>query len=173
MAKGKLTEQTNKALDEFLNEAEENVENSLETSFNKFIKRVKNNLVKYDFVASGNLYQSIKALPVKKKNGILTARIEIADYWEKLENGTPPKGFSKEKRKELQPRILEWINTKESLLAIANDEKEKKSLSYAIATNILKNGTIKRFNYRGKKFLTDELPQLEKDFAIEFSKPEQ
>jgi len=95
------------------------------------------------------------------------------DYWEDLENGTKPKGYTKENRKQLQPRILAWINTKDSLLAIANDEKEKKSLSYAIATNILKNGTIKRFNYRGKKFLTDELPQLEKDFIEEFSKPEE
>jgi hypothetical protein len=41
-------------------------------------------------------------------------------------------------------------------------------LSYAIATNILKNGTIKRFGYKGKKFLTIEIPQLEKDIANDY-----
>jgi hypothetical protein len=173
MAKSKLDAESRKALDDLINSAEDNVDNSLKSSINKFLKRVKKNLEKYEFVASGNIYQSIKALPTKKKESLLTARVEIADYWEDLENGTKPKGYTKENRKQLQPRILAWINTKDSLLAIANDEKEKKSLSYAIATNILKNGTIKRFNYRGKKFLTDELPQLEKDFIEEFSKPEE
>lgn len=171
MAVGKLDEQSRKALDELIQLS--NPDTALKSSINKFLKRVKKNLEKYDFVASGNLFQSIKSLPTVKREGILTARIEIADYWEKLETGTPAKGFTKEKRKDLQPKILQWIKTKDSLLAIATNDKERKSLSYAIATNILKKGTIKRFNYKGKKFLTDELPQLEKDFIEEFSKPEE
>lgn len=173
MAVGKLSEKSRKELDDFLTDTEDSIDTSLNDSINKFLKRVKKNIYKYGFDASGNLYQSLKSLPTKKRDGLLTARVEIADYWEDLENGTKPKGYTKENRKQLQPRILAWINTKDSLLAIAKDEKEKKSLSYAIATNILKNGTIKRFNYRGKKFLSDELPQLEKDFIEEFSKPEE
>ncbi len=100
MAKSKLDAESRKALDDLINSAEDNVDNSLKSSINKFLKRVKKNLEKYEFVASGNIYQSIKALPTKKKESLLTARVEIADYWEDLENGTKPKGYTKENRKQ-------------------------------------------------------------------------
>lgn len=170
---GKLTDESRKALDELLSDAEDNIDKALKDSINKFLKRVRININKFDFNASGNLYQSIKALPVKKRNGILTARIVIADYWEGLEKGTPPKGFSVENFKNLQPRILQWIRDKETLSAIANTDWRRRAFSYLITRSILKKGTIKRFGYKGKPFLTMELPQLEKDFAIEFSKPEE
>ena len=135
---------------------------------NDFLKRVKNNLEKYKFNASENLSQSLRALPIKRNQNILTVSIEIEDYWEDLEKGTQPKGYSKENRKKLQPRILDWINYKPALQKIANTQEERRSLSYAIATNILKNGTIKRFGYKGKKFLTIEIPQLEIDIAKDY-----
>ena len=76
--------------------------------------------------------------------------------------------YTKEKRKALQPKILDWITSKPALQKIAKTQDERRSLSYAIATNILKNGTIKRFGYKGKKFLTIEIPQLEKDIANDY-----
>lgn len=135
---------------------------------NDFLKRVKNNLEKYKFNASENLSQSLRALPIKRNQNIVTVSIEIEDYWEDLEKGTQPKGYSKENRKKLQPKILEWISYKPELQSIAGDKKGQRSLSYAIATNILKKGTIKRFGYKGKPFLTEEIPQLEKDITKKF-----
>lgn len=131
---------------------------------NEFIKRVKRNLEEFGFVATGNLFQSLKALPSTKKGKKITeVNIEADDYWEDLEKGTKPKGYSKEERKKLQPKILEWIKAKPSLQELAGTAEKQKSLSYAIATNILKNGTIKRFGYKGKPFLTQEIPQLRED----------
>ena len=131
---------------------------------NEFLKRVKRNLEEFGFVASGNMFQSLKALPsTKKGKNISAVNIEAEDYWEDLEKGTKPKGYSKEERKKLQPKILEWIKYKPSLQELAGSAEKQRSLSYAIATNILKKGTIKRFGYKGKPFLTMEIPQLKED----------
>ena len=166
MATGVLKDEISKELDDFISKVEEG--GTVDQSVLKFIKRVKDNIVKFQFDASGNLMQSITPLPTSVNGNIVKITIEIEDYWEDLENGTAPKGYSKEKRKALQPRILDWINNKPALQKIANTQEEKRSLSYAIATNILKNGTIKRFGYKGKKFLTIEIPQLEKDIAKDY-----
>lgn len=166
MATGVINDEVSKELDNLLNNLED--KNTPNDSVNKFIKRVLDNLDKFGFVASGNIYQSIKPLPTTKNGNIVTVKIEIEDYWEDLEKGTAPKGYTKEKRKALQPRILEWITSKPALQKIAKTQDERRSLSYAIATNILKNGTIKRFGYKGKKFLTIEIPQLEKDIANDY-----
>lgn len=166
MAIGVIKDEVSKELDNLLNNLED--KNTPNDAVNKFIKRVLNNLDKFGFVASGNIYQSIKPLPTTKNGNIVTVKIEIEDYWKDLEEGTKPKGFTKEKRKELQPKILKWIGDKPELQKIAKTQDERRSLSYAIATNILKNGTIKRFGYKGKKFLTIEIPQLEKDIANDY-----
>ena len=131
---------------------------------NKFLDRVKKNLESFGFIASGNMFQSLKALPSTKKGKKISAvNIEAEDYWEDLEKGTKAKGYSKEERKKLQPKILEWIKAKPSLQELAGTAEKQRSLSYAIATNILKKGTIKRFGYKGKPFLTKEIPQLRED----------
>ena len=166
MATGVLKDEISKELDDFISKVEEG--GTVDQSVLKFIKRVKDNIVKFQFDASGNLMQSIKPLPTSVNGNIVKITIEIEDYWKDLEEGTKPKGYSKEKRKALQPRILDWINNKPALQKIAKTQEEKRSLSYAIATNILKNGTIKRFGYKGKKFLTIEIPQLEKDIAKDY-----
>ena len=166
MATGVLKDEISKELDDFISKVEEG--GTVDQSVLKFIKRVKDNIVKFQFDASGNLMQSITPLPTSVNGNIVKITIEIEDYWKDLEEGTKPKGYSKEKRKALQPRILDWINNKPALQKIANTQEERRSLSYAIATNILKNGTIKRFGYKGKKFLTIEIPQLEKDIAKDY-----
>ena len=167
MAIGRLTKQGMAGLDELIEKLDNN--DISDDAVNNFLKRVKENLAKFGFVASGNMYQSLKTLPTTRVGRRITAvNIEAEDYWEDLEKGTKPKGYTKENRKKLQPKILEWINTKESLLRIAGNEKSKKSLSYAIATNILKNGTIKRFGYKGKPFLTMEVPKLKEDIIKDY-----
>ena len=166
MAIGVLKDEISKELDDFISKVEEG--GTVDQSVLKFIKRVKDNIVNFQFDASGNLMQSITPLPTSVNGNIVKITIEIEDYWKDLEEGTKPKGYSKEKRKALQPRILDWINNKPALQKIANTQEERRSLSYAIATNILKNGTIKRFGYKGKKFLTIEIPQLEKDIAKDY-----
>ena len=167
----KINQQQFSELDNFLNNLEDKLtgeQDIYSQKVNDFLKRVKDNLEKYKFNASENLSQSLRALPIKQKQNGVTVTIELEDYWEDLEKGTPAKGYSKENRKKLQPRILDWINYKPALQKIANTQEERRSLSYAIATNILKNGTIKRFGYKGKKFLTIEIPQLEKDIVKDY-----
>lgn len=166
MATGVLKDDASKELDRLLEKVEGKVE--FTGALNEFLNRVRANLEKYGFNASMRMAQSLKALPTRKEPNKIVASIELEDYWEDLEKGTPAKGFTKEKRNKLQPRILEWINNKEQLQSIANTAQEKRALSYAIATNILKKGTIKRFGYKGKPFLTSEIPQLEKDIIKEF-----
>lgn len=157
-----INKQQLQALDDLINSIDDfQVE---QDSVNKFLDRVKKNLQEFGFVASGNMFQSLKALPsTKKGKNISAVNIEAEDYWEDLENGTKPKGYSKEERKKLQPKILEWIKAKPSLQELAGSAEKQRSLSYAIATNILKKGTIKRFGYKGKPFLTMEIPQLKED----------
>lgn len=166
MATGVLKDEASKELDKLLEKVEGKVE--LTDSLNKFLDRVRANLEKYGFNASLRMAQSLKALPTRKEQNKIVASIELEDYWEDLEKGTKAKGFSKENRRKLQPKILEWIGNKPSLQSIAGDKKGQRALSYAIATNILKKGTIKRFGYKGKPFLTSEIPQLEKDIINEF-----
>lgn len=162
MAIGRLTKQGLEGLNELIDTIDDfQVE---QDPINKFLDRVKKNLEEFGFVASGNMYQSLKALPSTKKGKFISeVNIEAEDYWQDLENGTKAKGFSKEERKKLQPKILEWIKSKPSLQELAGSVEKQRSLSYAIATNILKNGTIKRFGYKGKPFLTQEIPQLRED----------
>lgn len=166
MATGVINDEISKELDSLIEKAEGKIE--FNDSLNKFLDRVRDNLEKFGFNASMRMSQSLKVLPTRKESNKIIASIELEDYWEDLEKGTSAKGFTKEKRNKLQPRILDWINSKEQLQTIANTKEEKRSLSYAIATNILKKGTIKRFGYKGKPFLTSEVPQLEKDIIKEF-----
>ena len=166
MAIGVLKDEASKVLDDFISKVEK--AGTVDQSVLKFIQRVKDNILEFGFDASGNLMQSITPRPSVRNGNIVKIIIEIEDYWEDLEKGTKPKGYTKEKRKALQPRILDWITSKPALQKIAKTQDERRSLSYAIATNILKNGTIKRFGYKGKKFLTIEIPQLEKDIANDY-----
>jgi len=74
------------------------------------------------------------------------------------------------KGKQLPPRkaLEAWIEAK---VAPGLDEVELKSLSFAIAKSIQKNGTIKRFGYRGADLidfvLNNNIEQLTADVAQE------
>jgi len=58
--------------------------------------------------------------------------------------------------------------TKQTKKARPSFEKRLTSMAWGISKNIGKKGTIKRFGYKGKPFLTEEIPQLEKDITQEF-----
>ena len=161
----KLTAQSSKGLDDFFNNFQNNIENiepdNLQLVINEFIKKLQKNLRDKDLEASGKLIASIQPLPIEQEPGLLKIKIELEDYWRQVEEGTKPLGYTKENRKKLQPKILRWIKEKPSLQSKVEASK-RLSLSYAIATNILKKGTIKRFNYKGYPFLTKELDTFKK-----------
>jgi len=91
----------------------------------------------------------------------------MEDYWKDVDEGTNPIGYTKENRKKLQPKIYDWIQNKPQLQAQVEASK-RRSLSYAIATNILRRGTIKRFNYSGSRFLSREIETFENNLIKAF-----
>lgn len=139
------------------------LDNPIDNAVRTFITKLKTQLEQDGTEASGKLSASIRPLPTLQGQGVLKIRIELEDYWKDINDGTKPKGFTKENRKKLQPSILYWIANKPSLQQIAGTEKKKRSLSYAIATNILKKGTIKRFGYKGTGFVTNNLEKFKQD----------
>jgi hypothetical protein len=164
----KQLKELDKLHDEVFNEVDVvKSKDEIDIVLSKFIKKVKNNLKKDGSNASGKLSASIKPLPAKTREGIITYMIEMEDYWKKVDEGSKPIGFSKENLKELQPKIFKWIQNKPQLQEQVEANK-RKSLSYAIATNILKKGTIKRFNYNGSRFLSREIETFEKNLIKAF-----
>lgn len=163
----KLTAKQLKELDNLFDEVLDEVDvvkqkNKLDKVFANFIKKLKNNLKKDNSNASGKLSASIQPLPISVDNGKVNYKVKMEKYWKDVDQGTKKKGYSKKKLKQLQPKIYQWIQNKPTLQAQV-EAKKRKSLSYAIATNILKKGTIKRFNYKGSKFYTREIQTFEKN----------
>lgn len=168
----KLDEQASKKLDEFFKDVEDKAnvifnqpKAVLDEVVQNFIFKIKSNLKENDLEASGRLSASIQALPYIVSTGSVKVKIELEDYWKDVDEGTKPIGFTKENRRKLQPLIRKWISEKPSLQQMAGTKKAQRSLSYAIATNILKKGTIKRFGYKGSKFLTSELPMFKENIT--------
>ena len=62
MATGVLKDEISKELDDFISKVEEG--GTVDQSVLKFIKRVKDNIVKFGFDASGNLMQSITSFAI-------------------------------------------------------------------------------------------------------------
>jgi len=162
----KLTAQSSKALDDFFNNLQDNIENvepdNLQIVIQDFIKKVQKNLRDNNLEASGKLIASIQPLPIEKDPGILKVLIQIEDYWRQVEEGTPPKpNYTKTDLNELKKDIRVWISQKPNLQANMQG-KSRDTLSYLIAKKILQKGTIKRFNYKGFPFLTKELDTFKK-----------
>lgn len=176
-------DEISKKLDELIAVAEGKTE--FTGPLNEFLNRVRKNIDDYDFNASGNLRQSLNALPTRVSGNKITARIEIEDYWQSLEKGLP-KGT-----KVPVDAIVEWLMKRaipikplKSIREMAVKSKKLKKVKKQMATlsvelirrkiaisivkKIEEKGTIKRFGYKGKPFLTKEIPQLEKDIIKEF-----
>lgn len=135
-------------------------------AIDRFIKNLKKNLEDDKANGTYKLSQSIDPLSTEIKGNLIQVKIEAEDYADDVDKGIKSVGFTREKRSVLQPQILKWIQTKESLQAIANTQKAKRSLSYAIATNILKKGTMKRHNYKGNQFYSKEVEAFKLDLAL-------
>lgn len=113
------------------------------------VAKLQDSLIEEGNIASGTLQQSIDLTDIEAMNGKYTIAIKYEDYGTEVDEGRKAVGYTIEKRKELQPKIYRWIQNKESLHSIAGDKKKQVSLSYAIATKILKKGT------KGSKWLTE------------------
>lgn len=107
--------------------------------------------------ATGNLIQSIKAdFPNVTPQGI-TIGIEMADYYQWVEDGR-----GKGKRPPIAS-IQQWISAKGIQVRQSKGESKqsvldsRKSMAIAIARKIHSKGTIKRFGYKGSNFMSDVL----------------
>lgn len=159
-----------KKFDDFLKgvENQEEAKDPLSMAVKDFVDILHKELERNDLIANGKLYQSIIPLPVEVQPGVVKVSIQLEDYWRDVDEGTKPKGFTKENRKKLQPRILAWIGDKPSLQQLAGSKEKERSLSYAIATNILKKGTIKRFGYKGSGFVSRNMDEFKKNIIKAF-----
>jgi hypothetical protein len=128
----------------------------IDIALQAFIQKVQRNLDENDLNASSQLRQSINDLPTISSNGVLRLRIELEDYWRDVDEGTKPKGVTKENIAKLLPDIVKWIQRKPSVQL--SKIKKRETLAYLITRAILRKGTIKRFGYKGSKFLSSELP---------------
>lgn len=156
----KLDKQISDLVDNAIHLSNADIANSepIELIVNQFIQKVKDNLERFGHNTSKTLQSSIIGLPTKQiSSGVWRVSVEAESYWKDVDEGTKPQGYSKEARNKLQAKIYYWILEKPQLMSIAKNNNIRRSLSYAIATNILKKGTIQRFGYKGSKFLTSEL----------------
>lgn len=115
------------------------------------IEELKQSIYNTGTDATGDLAQSILPITGEITRERVSIKVEYNEYGNKADKGSKAEGFTKEKRNKLQPSIYRWINSpgkKQSFGAFASSKKEARSLSYAIATNILKKGT------KGKGWLT-------------------
>lgn len=132
---------------------------------------MQDSLVKKNSNATGSLSQSIIAEPSESSKEKVSVKIFYNKYGEDLDKGRGAEGFNKDKRNKLQPAIYKWVISpgKQSAFgSYASDKKKARSLSYAIATKILKKGT------KGNKWLTDVIGEnnekLNKFISSELSK---
>jgi hypothetical protein len=146
-----------KSFDKRINDFEHLTYNELDVVIQQFIGDVKQNLENNDLNASGQLSASITPLPTITSAGVVKIRIELNDYWKDIDEGTKPQGVSKENISKMLPKIMTWISNKPSVQQLSKIKK-RETLAYLITKAILKKGTIKRFGYKGSKFLSSELP---------------
>jgi len=145
-----------KSFDKKISDFEHATSDEYDVVIQEFIGRVKQNLEENDLNASGQLSASIVPLPRITGNGVVKIRVELNDYWRDVDEGTKPMGFTKENTAKMLPQIMRWIANKPSVQL--SKIKKRETLAYLITRAILRKGTIKRFGYKGSKFLSSELP---------------
>lgn len=130
-------------------------------------------LVRWDWSGNPKAEQYVKYV-IEGRSGGKRPPIEAIMTWIKKK----PIAVSLTKKRKQTLSSLKNKRVKKALKQISK-EQATKSLAFAIATNISKKGTIKRFGYKGKDFLTpvkDDLvgriksrltEAFKKDFIIE------
>jgi hypothetical protein len=134
------------------------IENQVEAIIFKFANDIVNDLKlsieEKEINASGNLLSSIKPTTSQSGSNLFKLEIKMADYWEDVENG--------QKKGTIVPieDLMSWITNKPIKVRTSRRQsgasvlQARKSLAVMIQRAIVKNGTIKRFGYKGSKFLT-------------------
>lgn len=134
------------------------------------VDRLKQSAIKKGFRQNGNLVQGIGFGAVVKGNSLYTIQIQMADHFMYAEEGR-----KKGKRPPLQP-IIEWIGRTPSVqqsffnqpkwkgkintiykMARNNRPLAYRSAAWLISRAIGSKGTIKRFGYKGSKFISSVL----------------
>ena len=115
--------------------------------------------------ATGNLIQSIQAgFPSVTPQGI-TVAIEMADYYQWVEDGRGPTKTTSASKPTLAQSLEQWISAKGIQVRKSKGQsgqsvlEMRKSMAIAIARKIHSKGTIKRFGYKGSGFIADVLTQ--------------
>lgn len=132
----------------------------------KLTDALREDILKKNVKASGNLIQSFDASNVYKVADGVTAEIRAADYWYYVDQGrgTTKKGHTPGTLF-LWERIDDWLGRK-GIATPPDFKKEGDSVDDArenfarvIAKKIHRKGTIKRFGYKGANFVADVLNQ--------------
>lgn len=132
----------------------------------KLTDALREDILKKNVKASGNLIQSFDASNVYKVADGVTAEIRAADYWPYVDQG---RGATKKGHTPgtlfLWERIDDWLGRK-GIATPPDFKKEGDSVDDArenfarvIAKKIHRKGTIKRFGYKGANFVADVLNQ--------------
>lgn len=106
--------------------------------------------------ASRSLIQSIKPIPSQTSASAVEVSIVMEDHWRYANYGR-----KRGKRPPIKS-IEEWI-TEKGLIKAGRDRsgrtplQQRRSLAFAIAAKIGSKGTIKRFQYKGSKFIESVL----------------
>ena len=130
----------------------------------KLTDALREDILKKNVKASGNLIQSFDASNVYKVADGVTAEIRAADYWYYVDKG---RGATKKGHTPgtlfLWERIDDWLGRK-GIATPPDFKKEGDSVDDArenfarvIAKKIHRKGTIKRFGYKGANFVADVL----------------
>lgn len=148
-----------------------NLFDTLARSVAAVIAELQDSLVNKKANATGSLSQSILATPGTSSREEANIVISYNAYGNEADQGRKAVGFSKDKRNKLQSSIYRWVispGKSQAFSSVASDKRQARSLSYAIATNILKKGT------KGNNWLTDVVgknnEKLNKFISQEISK---
>ena len=122
---------------------------------NQLIEDIRKSIEDKDLDASGELKSKTHPYQSVSSNNHYKLEVKMLDYWEAAETG---------RRSGKMPpieNIMEWITNKGIKVRQSRSEKttsvlkRRRSMAYAISRTIGERGTIKRFNYKGSKFLTE------------------
>lgn len=133
----------------------ENTIKVLEDFAEEVAESYKNKLVAHDHYATGNLWRSVKPLPIVAVGSRVTVYLEMEWYWKIIEEGLKPNGFYKNPGSfgGVFKGLLKWLSVKPTLpthsyndklpngTKLKNNDDALKPIAAAMAHSILKHGT--------------------------------
>jgi len=133
------------------------IDNQVEEILFRFTKElvedIRKSIIDKDLDASGFLLSSLfDPAPRQLANGLYSVELKMADYWEDVENGQPRGTVV------AVEDIMDWIANKGIDVRKQKGKssiEQNKNLALKVKSAIYEYGTIKRFNYKGSKFLSE------------------